>query len=182
MRKPKSTHDTTVPNPAAPSRRSWLERVGLGALITAFAGQIYGLLRSLVPAVRYESPRRFKIGQPEQFPEGVTFLEQDRLFIFREGSTFHAISAVCTHLGCTVKLVNLPRPKQVQIRGAAVEIRQEFHCPCHGSKYYGDGTNYAGPAPRPLNWVWLEVAPEDGQLIADLDRRVEPGFRLTVRA
>jgi menaquinol-cytochrome c reductase iron-sulfur subunit len=59
------------------------------------------------------------------------------------------------------------------------EVR-EFHCPCHGSKYYGDGTNYAGPAPRPLPRYRLEVAPEDGQLIVDASQLVDGDFRVRV--
>ena len=59
-------------------------------------------------------------------------------------------------------------------------IDHEFHCPCHGSKYYADGTNYAGPAPRPLLWHKLELSPDDGQLIVDLAEEVEQNFRLTV--
>ena len=170
--------------PAQPgeTRRSWFEKIGLAALVGSLVGQTYAFFRSLVPDILYESPRRFKIGTPDQFAEGVTFLEDKRLFVFRQGNVFYAISAVCTHLGCTVKLINLPRPKRVRLRGQLVEFQREFHCPCHGSRYYGDGTNYAGPAPRPLPWIRLELAPEDGQLIADLSQPVERGFRLTVSA
>lgn len=162
------------------TRRSFLTRWGLGATLAALAGQAYALLRALVPNVLYEPPRRLKVGSPDRFPEGTTFLEEHRLFIVRERNTFYAISAACTHLGCTVKLIALNQPKKVTIRGQTVEERREFHCPCHGSKYYGDGTNYAGPAPRPLDWYKLEVAPEDGQLVVSLSERVNQNFRLTV--
>jgi menaquinol-cytochrome c reductase iron-sulfur subunit len=117
---------------------------------------------------------------PDQFAEGATFLEDKRLFIFREQRSFYAISAVCTHLGCTVKLVNLNQPQRVTAAGRAIEEPREFHCPCHGSKYYGDGTNYAGPAPRPLAWHPLEVSPDDGQLVVDLGATVTRDFRLKV--
>jgi len=167
--------------PQAPeSRRSWLRRLGLGTMLVAVAGQGYALLRALVPNVLYEEPQRFKAGLPDQFPEGATFIEDRRVFVFREQKTFYAVSAVCTHLGCTVKMINLSQPKKVQIKGRLVEERREFHCPCHGSKYYGDGTNYEGPAPGPLAWYRLEVAPEDGQLVVDLSARVSQSFRLTV--
>jgi len=149
-------------------------------MLVAVAGQGYALLRALVPNVLYEEPQRFKAGLPDQFPEGATFIEDRRVFVFREQKTFYAVSAVCTHLGCTVKMINLSQPKKVQIKGRLVEERREFHCPCHGSKYYGDGTNYEGPAPGPLAWYRLEVAPEDGQLVVDLSARVSQSFRLTV--
>jgi cytochrome b6-f complex iron-sulfur subunit len=125
------------------SRRSFLTRLGLGATLVALAGQAYAFLRSLKPNVLYEPDQRFKVGAPEQFGEGGKFLEDKRLFVFRQGKTFYAISAACTHLGCTVNMQKLNQPKQVKVRGREFEEQYEFHCPCHGSKYYGDGTNYS---------------------------------------
>lgn len=58
-----------------------------------------------------------------------------------------AFSAVCTHMGCTV------RPD-----GA------ELFCPCHGSVFEAaTGRNVEGPAPRPLDGVDVRV--EDGQVV-----------------
>jgi menaquinol-cytochrome c reductase iron-sulfur subunit len=74
----------------------------------------------------------------------------------------------------------LNQPKKVKARGREFDEQHEFHCPCHGSKYHGDGTNYAGPAPRPLDYFKLEVSPDDGQLIVDMSQRVGQEFRLTV--
>jgi menaquinol-cytochrome c reductase iron-sulfur subunit len=162
------------------SRRRFLTRLGVGATLIAIAGQAYAFLRSLKPNVLYEEPRRFKVGPPDQFGEGGKFLEDKRLFVFRQGKTFYAISASCTHLGCTVKMERLNQPKRVNVRGRQIDEQYEFHCPCHGSKYYGDGTNYAGPAPRPLNYFKLEVSPDDGQLIVDMSQIVGQDFRLTV--
>ena len=162
------------------TRRTFLDRLGLGALLAGLGGQAALMLRSLVPNVLYEPPRRFKIGRPDQFPQGATFLENQRLFIFREQQAFHAISAICTHLGCTVKMIQFNPPKQVEIRGQTLEERHEFHCPCHGSKYYAEGTPYEGPAPLPLAWCRLEIAPDDGQILVNLMERVGQDFRLTV--
>ena len=162
------------------SRRKFLDRLGLGALLAAVGGQATMMLRALVPNVLYEPPRRFKIGMPEQFPEGVTFLEDQRVFIFRDQQAFHAISAVCTHLGCTVNMIQLNPPQQIEIRGETVAQEQEFHCPCHGSKYYGEGTPYEGPAPVPLAWYYMELAPDDGQIVVNLTEPVNQDFRLTV--
>jgi len=162
------------------TRRVWLDRIGAGGLAVGVAGMGVLMMRSLVPNVLYEQPQRFKAGAPEQFTQGATFLEDQRVFIFRENNTFYAISAVCQHLGCTVKLVNLNQPKQITLKGKPVNEQREFHCPCHGSKYYEDGTNYAGPAPRPLTWYKLEIAPEDGALVVNLNEPVDQNFRLTV--
>jgi cytochrome b6-f complex iron-sulfur subunit len=162
------------------TRRSFLSRIGMWALLAGLAGQAYAFLRSLLPNVLYENPQRFKIGIPAQFGEGAKFLEDRRVFIFRERNTFYSISAVCTHLGCTVKMQRLDQPKKVSAHGREYEEQAEFHCPCHGSKYYGDGTNYAGPAPRPLACFRLEVSPDDGQLMVNMDEVVARDFRLTV--
>jgi menaquinol-cytochrome c reductase iron-sulfur subunit len=190
MKNLKASHDRPVlpdthalPSPEPPgahTRRRWFERLGTGALLASLAGAGYALARSLVPNVLYEPSRRFKAGNPNTFPEGVTFLEDQRVFIFKEQNTFHAISAVCTHLGCTVKTVNLNQPKTVEIDGKQTQVQREFHCPCHGSKYYEDGTNYDGPAPQSLAWHKLEVAPDDGSLIVNVAERVNKDTRLTV--
>jgi cytochrome b6-f complex iron-sulfur subunit len=162
------------------SRRAFLGKLGIGATLLALAGQTFAFFRSLVPNVLYEEPMRFKIGTPDQFGEGAKFIEDKRVYVFRERNTFYAISAVCTHLGCTVKLQRLNQPKRVKARGREFDEQAEFHCPCHGSKYHGDGTNYAGPAPRPLAYHRVEVSPDDGQLIVDLSQNVGQDFRLTV--
>lgn len=162
------------------NRRKILSRLGVGATLMALGGQAYAFVRSLVPNVLYESPQRFKVGTPDQFNEGPSFLEDKRVFIFRQKNTFHAISAACTHLGCTVKMQRLNQPKKVTVRGRNIEEQAEFACPCHGSKYYGDGTNYSGPAPRPLDHYKLELSPDDGQLVVDASQIVAQDFRLTV--
>ena len=120
----------------APSdRRDFLLKLGTGAGIAALTVQTAASLRSLVPNVSYDSPTTVKLGQPADFPDGIKFLPDERLFVFRDGKTFHAISAVCTHLGCTP----IWHPAEERIK-----------CPCHGSNFLMDGQNVAGPAPVPL--------------------------------
>jgi len=149
--------------------------VGLGAVVAGWP-----FFRSLVPNVLYEPPKRFKVGAPEDFQQGVTFIDQHRLYLFKEGDSFYAISAVCSHLGCTVKYSPYSRKEEQTVRKLSFESPGEFHCPCHGSKFYGEGTNYAGPAPRPLSWHPIEIAAADGQLTVDLGWEVDREFRLVV--
>lgn len=153
-------------------RRQMLTKIGVGVVGAAFGVPAWMSVRSLVPNALYESPRRFKAGKLESFAEGPTFISDQRVFIFRNEQTFYCLSAVCTHLGCTVQLVRAGRG------GATQDF--EFHCPCHGSKFRGDGTNYAGPAPRPLDYYRLDIAPDDGQLVVDLSQVADKGWRFSV--
>jgi cytochrome b6-f complex iron-sulfur subunit len=162
------------------TRRELLLKLGTGAGVVALTGQAVASLRSLVPNVSYDAPTTVKLGPPAEFPDGLKYLPDQRLFVFREGNTFHAISAVCTHLGCTVRAEALPRPEEKTVEGKPLRLTHRFLCPCHGSKYTGDGGNVSGPAPRPLTWYQLSLAPDDGQLVADLAAPVDPSFRLTL--
>jgi menaquinol-cytochrome c reductase iron-sulfur subunit len=74
----------------------------------------------------------------------------------------------------------LNQAKTVSAGARQITEQVEFACPCHGSKYYGDGTNYEGPAPKPLAHYKLEISPEDGQLVVDTSETVPQDFRLTV--
>lgn len=65
-----------------------------------------------------------------------------------------ALSATCTHLGCLFKWVDL---------------NNRFECPCHGSKFQGNGTYIEGPAPRNLDRFQLEVDEAGGTVITDAD-------------
>jgi len=161
-------------------RREFFVKLGIGGGIAALAAQAIASLRSLVPNVSYDAPTTVKLGMPNDFPEGMKFLPDQRLFVFRERNVLHAVSAVCTHLGCTVRAEALSQPEIRSVEGKPLKLTHRFLCPCHGSKYSGDGGNISGPAPRPLAWYHLSVAPEDGQLVVDLARAVERDFRLTL--
>ena len=152
-----------------PDRRDFLLKLGTGGGVCALGAQATASLRSLVPNVSYDAPTTVKLGPPADFPDGLKFLPDERLFVFREGNTFHAISAVCTHLGCTVRAEALSQP------GGPRGRRQERCASPTASSAratarttQGDGTNVSGPAPKPLAWYRLSVAPDDGQLVVDL--------------
>jgi cytochrome b6-f complex iron-sulfur subunit len=163
-----------------PDRRDFLMKLGLGAGIAGIATQGVASLRSLVPNVSYDAPTTVKLGTPSEFPDGMKFLSDERLFVFRNGNTFHAISAVCTHLGCTVRAEALSRVEEKEVGGAKLRLTHRYLCPCHGSRYEGDGVNVSGPAPKPLAWYRLSIAADDGQLVVDLADEVEHDFRLTL--
>ncbi len=162
------------------SRRGFLTKVTGWLLGLGFVAGTWPLVRSLFPNVLYEPPLRFKIGNPNAFQEGVTFLDPHRLFLIRHGNSFHTIQGTCTHLGCTLKFSPFKRDKELTVRRLEYRSLGEFHCACHGSRFRDEGTNFAGPAPRPLEWFELTLSPEDGQLVVDLSRKVDRHFRLVV--
>jgi cytochrome b6-f complex iron-sulfur subunit len=144
-------------------RRTFLAlTLGWCATLFALAASLAAAGRFLVPNVLYEADRRFKGMKPEDYPEGPTFLPNLRVFLFRHGNRFHAVSAICTHLGCTVNLAG-----------------QGFHCPCHGSVFNANGAVVSGPAPAPLPWFELTVS-RDGRLIIDTSLAVKSDTFLVV--
>jgi 3-phenylpropionate/trans-cinnamate dioxygenase ferredoxin reductase subunit len=63
-------------------------------------------------------------------------VDGEKLAVYRdEKGTLHAVSAVCTHMGC---LVEWNRAEQT------------WDCPCHGSRFRIDGSVIQGPARREL--------------------------------
>jgi len=147
-----------------PPRRRFLQWLGQWSVVAALATQFGGVVRAFVPQVLYEPSEKFKLGKPAQYPEGTTFVPAHRLFVVRERNQFYVISAVCTHLGCTVEWK---------------AEKKEFDCPCHGSKFQADGTRFAGPAPRPLFWYLLSVS-GDGFLVVDSAKTVPSTYRFSV--
>jgi Rieske Fe-S protein len=59
-----------------------------------------------------------------------------------EAGTFTALSAICTHQGCTVSFDSSTKG---------------FECPCHGSRYDSTGKVVNGPATSPLPPIAVTV-------------------------
>lgn len=147
---PSSSDDNGV------SRRGFFQ-LTLGWLAGSFAvaATAAAAVRFLVPNVLYEPGQRFKAGKPDDYPDGsITFLEDERVFLVRQGNTFRCLSAVCTHLGCTVNRAG-----------------QGYHCPCHGSVFNDQGNVVSGPAPRPLTWFLVTLS-KDNRLLVDKGQSV----------
>jgi cytochrome b6-f complex iron-sulfur subunit len=177
---PKAESRELGAGPGGESRRSVLARLAAAAGIAGLGAQAGIVIRSLVPNVTYDPPTIVKVGRPESFADGLTFVPDRRVFIVRDGKTFRAVSAVCTHLGCTV------RPEAIEEADPGdPEHRRRlqtymFACPCHGSRYRADGTPVSGPAPGPLAAYRLALAPDDGQLVVDVGDEVARTSALTL--
>jgi cytochrome b6-f complex iron-sulfur subunit len=137
------------------SRRTFLRRLGWGGIVTFVTGNVIAAGRFFFPRVLFEPPARFKVGKPSDYPPSTVstaFKDKFRVWIVRkDDGRFYCIHANCTHLGCT--------PNWKQSEGV-------FHCPCHGGKFRLNGTNFAGPPPRPLDRLKIALAP-DGKLVVD---------------
>ena len=161
-------------------RRSFLGKIALGFISIGLMAQGWTYLRSLIPNILYEPPKKFKVGLPEAMAEGVNFIDTQRVFIIKTGGHFSCLSARCTHLGCTVKHIQLSHEETVRLGGEEVTVDHEFHCPCHGSKFRQNGAPYSGPAPKGLPWHGIKIAPEDGQLVVDVSTSVDSNFKLVI--
>ena len=108
----------------------------------------------LVPNVTYGLSTVVKIGKPGDFVPGSNiFMPEQRLFIASEAKGMRAMSAVCTHLGCTVG-----------------KVEWGYQCPCHGSRFDASGRVLRGPAPKSLPWYKIFQGPDAFLMV---DTRVE---------
>lgn len=96
-----------------------------------------------------EVPPRVKVGSISQLDVGASKIfayprERDRCVLVRLGEReLVAFNQACTHLSCAV----VPNVKD-----------GVFHCPCHEGYFdIRTGKNIAGPPPRPLTRVILEI-------------------------
>ncbi|BDU75496.1 QcrA and Rieske domain-containing protein [Mesoterricola sediminis] len=139
---------------------AWITGGGLvgSGILSAVSNFVF-----IKPRATYGAPQRFSIGKPEDFPPGTRIsLDTRRICIVREGNRIAAISTTCTHLGCIVGLADTG-----------------FACPCHGSRFDPDGTVTGGPAPKPLPWYKIALAP-NGEIEVDKDIEVASGSYLTL--
>ncbi len=140
------------------NRRSFLNLLGWGGLTLSGLVAALGNVLFLKPAVSYGAPINFRAGMPDAFKIGIKqVFEEERVVVVREKKGFAAISVVCTHLGCTIRSSDAG-----------------FECPCHGSQFDNDGFVTGGPAPRPLDWYQVALAP-NGELEIDKSVKIPQG-------
>jgi glycine/D-amino acid oxidase-like deaminating enzyme/nitrite reductase/ring-hydroxylating ferredoxin subunit len=101
----------------------------IGENVAAGAHLVEGYVKS-----RATSPAELAPGEA-----GILKLDGKRVAALRdEAGQLHAVSAVCTHLGCVVGWNPVDRT---------------WDCPCHGSRFAPDGTVIHGPATSALKRV-----------------------------
>jgi Rieske Fe-S protein len=122
------------------ARRRMIEFLLGGGLLASAVSFLYPVLKYLVPPPAVDlgadsvvAGRKgdLKPNSAKIFP----FRGRPALLILTLDGEYRAMSAVCTHLQCTV-----------QYRGELHEV----WCACHNGFYDLNGRNIAGPPPRPL--------------------------------
>ncbi len=141
-----------------PSRRRFLQLFLGGSTLLSLGSFFYPVMRYLVP------PAATDLGGDTVIAGKIGDLQPNSAKIFRFGSRpgllirtsegdFRALSATCTHLGCTVQY----EPKQRRI-----------WCACHGGVFDLSGRNISGPPPRPLEA--FEVHQQGDDLVVNRKR------------
>ncbi len=136
-----------------------------GLLFSAGAGVKLGV-QFFYPSVVFHPPSVFEIGRIHDFITGDApdahgvilvddrFKKDLRFFVVREKNRIYALYARCPHLGCTVNWFSGIRT---------------YKCPCHGSEFHSNGVNFAGPSPRPLDRLHIQINAA-GNIVVDTDR------------
>ena len=139
------------------NRRGFVKKLTVTTLVLGLGGAIVECGRFLEPNVLYEPSRVFKVGELSTFPIGSRIVIEGRgIEIVREKDGIHAVSLVCTHLGCLLKpVLNDP------------EVG--YACPCHGSTFAPKGEVLGGPAPRDLPWYEIYMD-HTGTLVVDTSK------------
>ncbi len=147
--------DESRQNPEQPesddSRRTFL-KVAAGALGACYAGGIgYPVYRYLAsPVEKAESVaavNEVTVPDATSIPRNAALMfkfgTKPAMLIHHEDDTWTAVSAVCTHLGCTAGYD--PQEKRI-------------FCPCHNGVYDAKtGANVSGPPPNPLDRFNVEI-------------------------
>ncbi|HEY5730983.1 MAG TPA: ubiquinol-cytochrome c reductase iron-sulfur subunit [Anaerolineales bacterium] len=96
-----------------------------------------------------------ELGTPALFKPRVTrqngwMVEEEEVGVFvltDDGRNYHALSNICTHLGCRVRWI---------------AENGQFFSPCHNGVFDKHGFVLSGPPPRPLDEFETKI--EDGEL------------------
>lgn len=135
------------------TRRGFV-KVALGGVGLVYAAAVgYPIYRYLNSPVEKDqvlaAVKEVNLPNADQLPKGTALMfkfgMRPALLIHHTDDSWVALTAVCTHMGCTV---------------AYDPARGQITCHCHGGVYNAHtGENISGPPPRPLTRYNLKVAP-----------------------
>jgi cytochrome b6-f complex iron-sulfur subunit len=149
-----ATPSNVEPTVASQGKRARLSRADFLSVVGKSLLVLCGLLGlgGLVEYLRFQPdpapPSEFDLGSDSDYPPGSrTEIPQAQAVLLHEESGFSALSLICPHLGCTVRLE-----------------AEGYACPCHGSRFNLDGSLQNGPASQPMEALEVEET-ADGNLI-----------------
>lgn len=112
--------------------------VGSG-VVASLVSFIYPILKFVLPPPLAELDTDTVAAQADELAPGTAkvfrFGNRPAILIRLADGNYRALSAVCTHLNCTVQY----RPHE-----------RDIWCACHNGVYNLQGANVSGPPPRPL--------------------------------
>jgi cytochrome b6-f complex iron-sulfur subunit len=145
------------------SRREIIISLGGMSLLAALISLTRQMVRFMMPPINRVQAAVIIGGSPVDFAPGVlTPLVDAPVFIGRDAQGLFALSAICTHLGCTLN-----------------QTDEGFVCPCHQSRFSSDGARLSGPASRALPYLALSLN-ADGLIEINPDQAADSTFRLKV--
>lgn len=132
-------------------RRNFLDIFFGGSLLATIAAFVYPVVRYVLPskrtAVIENSVAAAKVGElPPNAAKVFKFGSAPAVLINTTEGTLVALSAICTHLTCTVRYDG--------------ETGTLF-CPCHNGRFDLNGNVLSGPPPRPLETYAVEISGPD---------------------
>jgi cytochrome b6-f complex iron-sulfur subunit len=142
------------------SRRSLIDVLLGSSLVAWIAAVVYPVLKYLTPSTEGGGGNKVTLtdGQKQELQSNgflIARLGTDRVLLLKDrDQKLRALSAKCTHEGCTVQF--LPNDAVIW-------------CACHNGKFAPDGRVISGPPPRPLAAFTVE-----GSLPGDVSI-VKPG-------
>ena len=132
-------------------RRNFLDIFFGGSLLATIAAFVYPVVRYVLPskrtAVIENSVAAAKVGElPPNAAKVFKFGSAPAVLINTAEGKLVALSAICTHLTCTVRYDG--------------ETGTLF-CPCHNGRFDLNGNVLSGPPPRPLETYAVEISGPD---------------------
>ena len=89
-----------------------------------------------------DNPNRKVSLKLKNIENGVTYIKESQVFIYKSDKDIDVYNAHCTHMGCVLHFN---------------EEKKQFNCPCHKSRFDIDGTKLRGPAKRDLDRTAFKI-------------------------
>ena len=89
-----------------------------------------------------DNPNKKIILPLKNIDNGITYLKQKQVFVYKKDDKIDIYDAHCTHMGCILNFNNQT---------------DQFNCPCHKSRFDIDGIKLRGPAKRDLDKIAFKI-------------------------